>query len=59
MALTYKQKQNLDKLPTSDLIELVDYCLNESLGVISVSDYILYSQTPKATVYKMIKDGQI
>ena len=27
MALTDKQKQNLDKIPTSDLIELVDYLL--------------------------------
>ena len=59
MELTSEQMLKINKLSINFTLAMLDYCLNEKLGIMTVSECLEYTKLPKATVYKDIKDSKL
>ena len=56
--ITNEQRNNIHKLSTEDLIEILHECA-EALGVVSVEDYMNINCRKRRTVFQNIKDNKI
>jgi DNA invertase Pin-like site-specific DNA recombinase len=56
--LTEKQRNNINKLDSETVIEILNECI-ERLGIVSIKEYIKITGEKKRTVYWKIKNNKI
>jgi len=59
MAITESKLHNISKLSYEDRLTILDYIINEALGVYSVTEYVELTGEPKSTIYNLIKTNKL